>query len=134
MKYTINIGGKAFKVEIDNLDARPVLARVDGETIEVWPEEENVQLPAAGHPKPLPASSGATLESSRFVRAPLPGTITAVFVRPGDQVAVGQALLVLEAMKMKNTLRASLAGEVANICVTPGQTVNHQDLLIELAV
>lgn len=62
--------------------------------------------------------------------APLPGKITHVAVRPGDAVAAGDALLVIEAMKMENELRAGAPGTVVEVRVRPGQTVNAGDVLL----
>jgi propionyl-CoA carboxylase alpha chain len=63
-------------------------------------------------------------------RAPLPGAITKVFVSVGDTVAEGDALAVLEAMKMEHTLRANGAGTVAAVDCVPGQQVDVNDLLV----
>jgi biotin carboxyl carrier protein len=57
------------------------------------------------------------------VKAPLPGTITAVNVKVGDTVAVGQVVIILEAMKMQNNIEAEQAGTVTSILVTPGDSV-----------
>jgi pyruvate carboxylase subunit B len=62
--------------------------------------------------------------------APLPGKITHVAVRPGDTVAAGDTLLVIEAMKMENELRAGAPGTVAEVRVRAGQTVNAGDVLL----
>lgn len=74
-----------------------------------------------------------TLDGSSgcIVRAPIPGTIQSVLVKPGAEVVVGQELVILEAMKMKNTIRASRAGQVAAVHVIPGQAVKHNDVLLE---
>jgi biotin carboxyl carrier protein len=64
------------------------------------------------------------------VGAPLPGKITHVAVRPGDTVAAGDTLLVIEAMKMENELRAGAPGTVAEVRVRAGQTVNAGDVLL----
>ena len=62
--------------------------------------------------------------------APLPGKITHVAVRPGDQVRAGDTLVVIEAMKMENEFKASTAGTVTDIRVQPGQAVNPGDVLV----
>ena len=72
---------------------------------------------------------GGTLE----VRAIIPGRILSVAVAAGDPVEAGQQLLVVEAMKMQNELRASRAGVVERIAVAPGTTVELGDLLLVLA-
>ncbi|HEX4127612.1 MAG TPA: biotin carboxylase N-terminal domain-containing protein [Acidimicrobiales bacterium] len=63
-------------------------------------------------------------------RAPLPGAVTKVLVAEGDEVAEGEGLVVLEAMKMEHTLRANGAGRVAGVHCAPGQQVDLHDLLV----
>jgi len=62
--------------------------------------------------------------------APLPGTVTEVFVKAGDQIEAGQVILVIEAMKMKNSIRSIRAGRIAEVLVSPGQTVAHKQILV----
>ncbi len=57
------------------------------------------------------------------IRAPIPGLVVKVLVEPGQQVAEGQPLLILEAMKMENDLRAPHAGTVHEVRVQPGAQV-----------
>jgi biotin carboxyl carrier protein len=149
MRVRLTLEGRTFDVEVGDLDARPIVAMVDGERVEVWPEEEPAGLPVAP-PVPAPApspgvgeprrsrrtSSGAPPAAARVgdvVHAPLPGVVESVAVQEGDEVAAGQALCVIEAMKMKNVIRAPRAGTVAQVHVAPGQHVRHNELLLELA-
>ena len=64
--------------------------------------------------------------------APIPGKVVAVKVEPGDEVEPGQALIVLEAMKMENELAADQTGKVVAIHVAAGDTVEGGELLAEL--
>ncbi|MEX1168791.1 MAG: acetyl-CoA carboxylase biotin carboxyl carrier protein subunit [Chloroflexota bacterium] len=66
------------------------------------------------------------------VRAIIPGRVIAVSVVPGDAVVAGQQLLVVEAMKMQNELRAPRDGEVSKVAVGTGQTIEVGDLLLVL--
>jgi biotin carboxyl carrier protein len=65
------------------------------------------------------------------VTAPIPGVIISIAVKEGDIVKFGDEICVLEAMKMKNAIRANRAGKVAAICVTIGDQVRHGQTLIE---
>jgi len=67
------------------------------------------------------------------VRAPLAGTVVAVAVAPGDPVAAGDELLVIEAMKMEHEVRAQAAGLVREVPATVGATVAAGDILVVLA-
>ncbi len=64
------------------------------------------------------------------VGAPMPGTVTSLAIQVGQRVKKGEALLGIEAMKMETTLFAELGGEVAEIVVKPGDSVETKDLLV----
>jgi biotin carboxyl carrier protein len=66
------------------------------------------------------------------IRAIIPGRIAAVRVTPGDAVEAGETLLVVEAMKMQNELRAPRAGTVERVAVGEGRTIERGDLLVVL--
>ncbi len=63
----------------------------------------------------------------------MPGTVTVVKVAVGDEVAAGQSLLVVEAMKMEHVISAPHAGTVAEIDVTPGTAVAMDQVLAVIA-
>ena len=67
------------------------------------------------------------------VRATLPGLVVRVAVSPGDDVAEGDAMVTVEAMKMQNEIRAPRAGRVASVEVSPGQAIATGALLVRLA-
>jgi len=77
------------------------------------------------------AAETAGSGSSR-IEAPIPGKVVAVAVASGDEVASGQPLVVLEAMKMENELTADRQGRVVAVHVAPGDTVEAGTLLVEL--
>ncbi len=66
------------------------------------------------------------------VNAPIPGLVSRVLVAPGDSVTAGQALVILEAMKMENEIRAPFEGVVNSIAAAPGQTVVRNQVLAEI--
>ena len=66
------------------------------------------------------------------VKAPMPGLIVRVNVKVGDEVQAGQGVVVMEAMKMENELRANGAGRVKSVLVQPGTAVEKGALLVEL--
>jgi biotin carboxyl carrier protein len=76
------------------------------------------------------ASGGASAGPAR-VRSPIPGRVVKVLARAGDRVAAGQAIIVLEAMKMENELRAPRAGTIQEISCSEGSAVEAgQDLAV----
>lgn len=76
------------------------------------------------------ASAGPTGPAP--LKAPMPGLIVRIHVQVGDQVQAGQGLVVMEAMKMENELRATAAGRVKSIVAATGTAVEKGALLIEL--
>ena len=128
MKYTVRIEDTSYEVEIEDIHARPIIARVDGERFEVQPEasEEPKNVWIGELPKPVASQSGNIDE----LTAPLPGTIVEIFVKAGDEVEVGNVILVIEAMKMKNSIRSTRSGKIAEILVAVGQTVAHKQALV----
>jgi pyruvate carboxylase subunit B len=76
------------------------------------------------------ASAGPTGPAP--LKAPMPGLIVRIHVEVGAEVSAGQGLVVMEAMKMENELRAPAAGRVKAIVVMPGTAVEKGALLIEL--
>ncbi|NLF75503.1 MAG: acetyl-CoA carboxylase biotin carboxyl carrier protein subunit [Chloroflexi bacterium] len=139
MKVIVRVNDKLYEVEIGDLNARPIVAVVEGETFEVWPEAigsgAGPAPSAAPAPAQVPASAPAAKPQSdaSAVHAPIPGVIVSVSVQPGDQVSTGQELCVLEAMKMKNIIRAPRDGEIATVSMVVGQHVQHHQVLVEYA-
>jgi biotin carboxyl carrier protein len=83
---------------------------------------------AAAHAVRGPAAAGP-----RVLRSAMPGIVRQVLVAPGDRVAAKAPLLVLEAMKMQNEIRADLAGRVEAVHVAPGTTVARGAPLLTLS-
>ena len=137
MKYQITVENQTFEVEIEDINARPIVARVDGQAFEVQPEngtQPKVQTdavrPAAA---PLPVGSASQHMNGNDLVAPLPGTVTEVFVKPGEKIETGHVVLIIEAMKMKNSIRAVRSGVVGEVLVSAGQSVAHKQALIRFA-
>ena len=142
MKYTVKVEEQLFEVEVTDLRSRPIIALVDGELIEVWPEGSQKMETATPSALPVKISSSLPIHTGvptagsldiSAIRAPIPGNIVAVNVKVGDQVTTGQELCVLEAMKMRNAIRSGRTGTIASVHVEVGKTVLHNDLLFEFA-
>lgn len=111
LKQPISVGKQVKKVKVEKPVAAPVIAAAPG---------------AAPAPAPVEAGSGAK------VLAPLPGTVTEVCVKVGDAVAMGDTVVVLEAMKMQNNIEAENAGTVTSVLVSKGDTVMEGAPLITI--
>ncbi|MBN4072789.1 acetyl-CoA carboxylase biotin carboxyl carrier protein subunit [Crocinitomix catalasitica] len=68
-----------------------------------------------------------------ILKAPMPGRILDVLIKEGDSIEEGDSLLVLEAMKMENVLRAESVGVIQKILISKGDNVDKNQLLIEIS-
>lgn len=134
-KYTID--GKEYKVQIEDVEGNIADVTVNGEAFkvemeqEVEPEKKKVVLgqPAAEAEEGETASA-ANVNTANALKAPLPGVVTEIKVAVGDEVKVGDVVVVLEAMKMANNLEAEKAGKVTAICVKTGESVLEDSPLV----
>lgn len=137
MKYHVTIQDKAYVVEIEDINARPVIAYVEGIRFEVIPDKD--PLGVEGKPEVQhEAKEVHSIDLSRStpdlhadeMTAPLPGTVIDVFVKPGDIIESGQVIVIIEAMKMKNSIRSTRGGRIAEVLVSPMETVAHKQALV----
>lgn len=118
--YTATIDGKQVAVQL-NAAGDAYTAVVNGKSFTVK-VAEGTAAPAAT----APASSGAAVP----MPSPLPGTVVRIAVAAGDEVAEGDVIMVLEAMKMETEIKAPKAGIVREICVSTSQVVAAGDALV----
>lgn len=135
------------RVEVDAEQVGPSLSvRVDGRMVDLTTEGAPPELGAiaSGHRSYVRVESERQRAAARTksasggggdktLKAPMPGRVVRVLVKPGDAVAAGQPLLVLEAMKMENELIAERGGTVTQVTKQAGQAVDTGELLVELA-
>ena len=103
-RYNITVNGKAYDVAVEEVGGSAVAA------------------PAAAAPA-APAPAAAPVADGTKVTAPMPGTILDIKVAVGDTVKSGQAICVLEAMKMENDVNAPCDGKVLSVNTTKGSAV-----------
>jgi len=97
--------------------------------VKVWVPTD-VSSTGKSNPRPRPARSAGSAASNGTIASPMQGTIVKVLVAAGDEVEVGQALVVLEAMKMENQINAERSGIVKEVRVEVGANVGTGDVLI----
>jgi len=141
-RYKARVHGAEFEVHLaDNeplagVPVAPVLAdqpATRSPSVSIAPSVPMPTTPAVNQPDRLDRSKAATHAGHGItVVAPLPGLIESILVSPHDYVNRGDSLLVLEAMKMRNTIQAAEAGFIKEILVQPGQTVRYGDALLSI--
>ena len=148
MKYEYTVQGVDYEVEIEEVEGNIAKVNVNGIPFEVELQKPinaakhpTITRPKVEAPKPVaptpppaaaPAQPAAPAGAGSPVKAPLPGTITELKVQVGQQVNVGDVVLVLEAMKMQNNIEAEYAGTVTSITVKQGETVMEGAVLMTI--
>lgn len=137
MKYSVTIRDKSYVVEIEDINARPVIAYVEGVRFEVIPDTDPVgsavkveRKKETGDAQTLDLRKTVSDQNTNEMTAPLPGLVIDVFIKPGDEIEAGQVILIIEAMKMKNSIRSTRGGKISEVPVSAGQTVAHKQTLV----
>ena len=120
-KFVVKVGDKTFPVEVEEIgeEATPVLAARPVVVEAGPPPAEAVARPE----QKAEAVAGA-------IRAPLPGKVLSIKCKVGDDVKAGETVLVLESMKMENSITAPKSGKVKEVPVNEGATVALGDVLL----
>jgi biotin carboxyl carrier protein len=138
---TITVNGRPFTVEFADdgmvlVDGIAYDVALEGETATVGGESYEIQVSglAVTHLAPSPSPSGMAAPrpveaGAGAVLAIMPGKIVRVMVEAGQEVAEGEPVCVLEAMKMENEVKSPLSGAVVDLRVQPGDTVAAGDTI-----
>ena len=121
--YSVLINGRSYDAHVEDAVGGGMVVVIDG-----WRFEANVIDPRQWSRNA--ASGGA--DAIQQVIAPMPGKIVRVLVAQGDPVEPGQGVVVVEAMKMQNEMKASRAGAVLTVTAKEGATVAQGDVLITI--
>jgi biotin carboxyl carrier protein len=145
----VTVGGVAHQAELQSVAGTPLrLLRLDGASSTLVAEpgrhggwalesrgerfEVEVLDERTAHIRSL-VGAGTAPAGPTTLKAPMPGLVVRVQVEPGETVTTGQALVVLEAMKMENELKAAGPGVVAEVTIQAGQVVERGEMLIRFA-
>ncbi|WP_128225293.1 acetyl-CoA carboxylase biotin carboxylase subunit [Halobacteriaceae archaeon SHR40] len=119
-QYTVEVDGKRFEVELEDRGGVPIQRE---------PSSEQTQRPERAGPGDDDSESATVSAEGETVTAEMQGTILEVNFEDGDEVAAGDVLCVLEAMKMENDVVAEYGGTIAQVAVSAGESVDMGDLL-----
>ena len=120
--FSLIIGGRSYEVDVDEAGAEDLLDIViKGDQYEIEMVEEKKKKLA------MKLSKGAS--GRQDIKSPMAGNVRQVLVEPGHRVAVGQVLLILEAMKMENEIKSPIEGIVASVTAREGVAVANGDPL-----
>jgi biotin carboxyl carrier protein len=117
--------GRSHTLVARRRDRHSMDLHVDGQRYDVEVVDERTRAIQAMTGK------GVTQRGPRPLHAPMPGLVVRVAVEPGDRVAAGQSLVIIEAMKMENDLKAETDGVVLRVGASAGQAVEKGAVLVE---
>lgn len=126
-EYRIKVNGTSYHVVVEDVNGVSAVTDVTPTQAPITPPpapEVVVAQPTASTPPAASTGEGFA------VKSPLPGTIFEMCVQVGQKVAVGQKLLVIDAMKMENNLVSEKAGTISSINVNKGDSVVEGDVLM----
>ncbi len=114
--YSLIVNGKSYETDVDYQDGiYNVLTEGDLFKIEVMDELKKKMLERRG---------GSAAEGKQIIKSEMPGSIVDVKIKVGDEVKEGDVLLILEAMKMQNEIKAPKDGEVKELYVKAGENID----------
>ena len=125
MKLNITIDSKTYEVEVEASEPEAPGAPPRGWTMESSP----VRVPAA--PAPVKPVDATPVNETKVCRSPVAGIVVRVATQVGQTLQIGDALLILEAMKMETSVTSPVAGKVAGIKVAQGDSVQCGQVLVE---
>ena len=128
MKLTITIDKKTYEVEVEASEPEASSAP-RGYAMEPSP----VRVPAASPPPPPKPVESTPADESKVCRSPVSGIVVRVAAQVGQSLQAGDALLVLEAMKMETSITSPVACQVAAIKVAVGDSVQSGQAVVEFA-
>lgn len=144
-EYKYKINGNLYKVGIGDIDNGFAEVEVNGTPYKVELEKKDAPTIKVAVPKAAAAPRTASGEkviakpaakasaSGSPVKAPLPGTVLDINVTVGQEVKAADTVIVLEAMKMENAIKAGIDGKIASISVGKGDSVLEGAVLVTIA-
>ncbi len=135
MKLNITVDGKAYEVEVEVAAPEHPIYGVGG-YVPMSPVRVPAPPPAALAPAaPVPSAPGAApaapVNEEKVCRSPISGIVVRVTAQTGQQIQIGDGVLVLEAMKMETDITAPVAGKIRSINVKVGDSVQGGQVLVE---
>jgi len=142
-KFTIYINGKSYEISIGEITSSPISVFVDGKEYMVELKKDSIEKTPSGISNTSDLSevkindkNDSFIDTNQIkdgtVRSPMPGVIIEIKVSKGDDVKKGDILMILESMKMENSIKTSIDGIVSSIYISQGDSVQFGQSLMEI--
>ena len=117
--YTFFVEDQVFEAQVSRLDETSLRVQIGSRVL-------TTKLIDRKHRR---SNVDSSIEGQQNLVAPMPGRVVSVLLKPGDEVAAGQGVVVVEAMKMQNEIKSPKSGRVVEVRVTEGETVKANQVL-----
>ncbi len=125
MKLRITLNDKTFEVDVE-------VAEADTAALPpAYPIGSAVLSGSVASAPPAPVAHDAAVDEAKVCRSPVSGIVVRLIAQPGQNLQVGDPLMVLEAMKMETNITAPIAGRIAALRVAPGDNVQSGQVVVE---
>lgn len=125
MKLRITLNDKTFEVDVE-------VAEADTAALPpAYPIGSAVLSGSVASAPPAPVTNDAAVDEAKVCRSPVSGIVVRLVAQPGQNLQVGDPLMVLEAMKMETNITAPIAGRIAALRVAQGDNVQSGQIVVE---
>ena len=125
MKLRITLNDKTFEVDVE-------VAEADTAALPpAYPIGSAVLSGSVAGTPPAPVTNDAAVDEAKVCRSPVSGIVVRLIAQPGQNLQVGDPLMVLEAMKMETNITAPIAGRIAALRVAQGDNVQSGQIVVE---
>ena len=146
-KYNLQINNQNFLVEILSEYDGKFTVNVNGTIVEVMDtsissdepiknnysdQENNSQIQLATEKENISPNQSNNKKNSGQIKAMMPGKVLEILVEIGDEVSLGTPLMIVESMKMENTISSTMSGKVTNIFISIDDSVQYDQIMIEI--
>ena len=146
-KYNLKINNQSFLVEILSEYEGIFKVNVNGTIVEVMDtsissdvpiknnysdQENNSQIQLATEKENISPNQSNDKKNSGQIKAMMPGKVLEILVEIGDEVSLGTPLMIVESMKMENTISSTMSGKVTNIFISIDDSVQYDQIMIEI--
>ena len=128
----IRVGNRWYTVEIQDMDSDPAVVLVDGERFEVKLDNSSFTSDFSLTTSDVMRDPENKNNSLTQFNSPMPGTISSILVSIGEKLVVGQDIIILESMKMQQTLKSNVEGTVVDIKAREGDQISEGDLILSI--